>query len=121
VIVDFETVVSPRVDLVVKNVGELPAYDVRLNFTPPLSPADEERAKDLPESPLFRDGVEFMQAGREYRFYYGLSTEMAGEPPEYEVEVIYDARLPTYSPYRETTTFGVAAFIDTLRPEASKV
>lgn len=51
VIVDFETAVSPRVDLVVKNVGELPAYGVRLTFTPPLATPREGTQDGDPTQP----------------------------------------------------------------------
>jgi hypothetical protein len=121
VIVDFETAVSPRVDLVVKNAGELPAYGVRLTFAPPLAgPRDGTQDGDPTQAPLLRDGTDVMQAGSEYRYFVGVAYEMADEPPRYQVDAVYEPRLPAYPKrYKERTVIDLAVLVDTLRPEAT--
>ena len=104
-----------------KNVGELPAYGVRLAFTPPLAaPRDGTQDGDVSGAQLLTDGTDVMQAGTEYRYFVGVAYDLADDPPRYEVDTAYEPRLPGYPKrYNERTVIDLAVLIGMLRPEAT--
>lgn len=98
VVVDFEPtkgVGHPFMDLVVKNVGQTMARDVRFKFSPELKSTMYEHSTSpskLAELAIIKDGIPSLPPGREYRILFDqMPDRFASQsmPRRYEVEISF--------------------------------
>jgi hypothetical protein len=70
VVVDVEPVLHPFTELVIRNVGETIARDVKLTFDPPLVTTLDDGNLDIGKSFAIAEGIPTMPPGREYRMLF---------------------------------------------------
>jgi len=88
VIMDFDLSDIPIINLVVRNVGNGSAKDVRFNFLKPMITSD---GRDIGKLPLFEQGLRFLPAGKEIPQFFDMSLRYLGDerPPIFEVSISY--------------------------------
>lgn len=88
VIMDFDLSDIPIINLVVRNVGNGSAKDVRFNFLKPMITSD---GRDIGKLPLFEQGLRFLPAGKEISQFFDMSHRYLGDerPPIFEVSISY--------------------------------
>ena len=90
IIVDFDLSEAPVINLVVSNIGNGAAKDVRFSFEPDLITSDE---RNISESVLlFRQGVRFFPPGKTISQFFDMSHAYLGanKPLTFDVTVSYD-------------------------------
>jgi len=73
VVVDIETAAGPGhpfTELVIRNIGETLARNVKITFEPPLRTTLDDPRYSLASSALIKEGVPSMPPGREYRVLF---------------------------------------------------
>jgi hypothetical protein len=106
VIIDFEESASSiHLDLVIKNIGQTVAYDVRVVFNPPIATTEIGDRFPLGEASLITKGIPTMPPGRTWRAMFDNMPqrfERKDLPRTYDVQITYrDSRGKEYSlPYR---------------------
>ncbi|MEU7051494.1 hypothetical protein [Streptomyces eurythermus] len=112
VVLDIETSGTghPHTDLVIRNIGQTLAYDVRLKFSPELqSTMDEDNTLGpLADASIFKRGIPSMPPGREYRM---LFEDM---PARYESDLTrqYDLEISYFNSRGEQETLKQVLDLD---------
>jgi hypothetical protein len=57
-----------------------------------------------------------MQPGKQYRYYFGVYTDMHVPPPKFDVRIRYRGDIKGNEPYDERSTLDVGHFAHTLVP-----
>lgn len=88
VIMDFDLSDKGIINLVVKNIGNGSAKDVKFNFLKPMITSD---GRDIAKLPLFEQGLRFLPAGKEISQFFDTSVGYFGDarPPIFEVSISY--------------------------------
>jgi len=88
VIMDFDLSDKGIINLVVKNIGNGSAKDVKFKFLKPMITSD---GRDIAKLPLFGQGLRFLPAGKEISQFFDTSVGCFGgeRPPMFEVGISY--------------------------------
>jgi len=90
VVIYFQTGIDgTTVDLVIRNIGKLPAKNVRFSFDRPLEQGEWNRNSPVIESPKFRDGIAHLPPNLEQREFFAGFVNLQGLSPSYKVKVRY--------------------------------
>ncbi len=88
VVVDFD--VNWLISLVIKNIGETVAYDVQMEFSPPLQ-STLSKPWGWESGGLTENGIPMLPPGKEIRYSFDGSIQLFGSdlPRQYEVTLTY--------------------------------
>lgn len=90
VMVYFQTGIDgTTVDLVIRNIGKLPAKNVSFSFDRPLEQGAWNRSSQVIESPKFKDGIAHLPPNLEQREFFAGFVNLQGLSPSYKVKVRY--------------------------------
>jgi hypothetical protein len=91
VIVQFESSeAAPHLrDVVVRNIGTTPAFDITISVSPDLIRADEIPEYPFMKSKPVREGIKMLAPGQKIRMFFDSVADRngAGLPSEFQVEV----------------------------------
>ena len=92
VIIDFDVLRVRRfIYLVITNLGQTLARNVRFTFEPPLSSSIDEKHDTLKKARLLTEGIPTLAPGREIPILFDSFLERGDERPDaYEVQVSYE-------------------------------
>lgn len=79
-------------DLVIRNVGRGPAWNVRFTVSPDIPVETDDADSRLSRMALIRDGINFMAPFQEIRTFYGSYVQLSKEP--ITINVRYDREMP---------------------------
>lgn len=85
VLVDFEFPRGWLMEVVVKNIGDGPARDVRFRFDHPLL---NSQGQDFSEYPLFHESIEFLPPHKEIRAAFDSATKYFGKKAQLPLKII---------------------------------
>jgi hypothetical protein len=112
VVVDLEPAAGPGhpfTELVIRNIGETLARDVKITFEPPLETTLDDQRYDLASSPMMKNGIPSMPPGREYRaLFEHMPDRYAREdlPRRYTVTVASSGRRGPEEPLTQILDLG---------------
>ena len=77
------------VDLVIENIGKLPAKNVTFDFDKPLQQGDWNVHNRISESPKFKDRIGLLPPNLEQREFFAGFINLQGLPSTYRVKINY--------------------------------